>query len=455
MEKGYQPAAACPKQYPERPPETSLRMTATTSAPPRGTAALIFVLITVLLDMMALGLVIPVLPPLVVRFMGGDDAKGAEIFALFGFAWALMQFLFAPVLGSLSDRFGRRPVILLSNLRMGLDYVLMALAPNLIWLFIGRLISGITSASFASAFAYVADVTEPERRAKAFGLIGAAFGIGFVLGPAVGGLLGQTDPRLPFWVAAGLSLLNFLYGLVVLPESLARDRRSPFRLQAANPVGALRLIGGAGLTRYAVIRFLGDLAHVVLPSTFVLYASYRYAWGAREVGLMLAAVGFCSLVVQGALVGPIVARLGERRALILGTICGAVGFAIYGLAPSGRLAVPGVMIMAFWGIANPALQALMTRRVEPTEQGKLQGATSSLTGVANLIGPLLFPLFFSWAISGGAGDLPGAPFLLASLLMVGAAMLALRDKGRPSRGEGRDDDEPRRSAPRVRTEADR
>jgi DHA1 family tetracycline resistance protein-like MFS transporter len=405
-------------------------MTTPTATPPRRTAALIFVLITVLLDMMALGLVLPVLAPLVVQFMNGDDAKGAQVYALFGFAWAAMQFLFAPVLGSLSDRFGRRPVILLSNLGMGLDYVLMALAPNLVWLFIGRLLSGISSASFSSAFAYIADVTEPEKRAKAFGMIGAAFGIGFVLGPALGGLLGHEDPRLPFWVAAGLSLANFLYGLFVLPESLSLDKRTAFRLKAANPIGAMRLLAGSGLTRFAVIKFLSDLAHVVLPSTFVLYATYHFGWGAREIGLTLAGVGVGSLVVQGGLVGPIVKRLGEAKALILGTVCGVIGFMVYGFAPNGLWAIAGIPIMAFWGLSGPALQALMTRRVGATEQGKLQGATSSLTGIANLIGPLLFPLFFSWAISGTGGlHVPGAPFLLASLLMIGAVVLAMRIGG--------------------------
>jgi DHA1 family tetracycline resistance protein-like MFS transporter len=405
-------------------------MTTPTATPPRRTAALIFVLITVLLDMMALGLVLPVLAPLVVQFMNGDDAKGAQVYALFGFAWAAMQFLFAPVLGSLSDRFGRRPVILLSNLGMGLDYVLMALAPNLVWLFIGRLLSGISSASFSSAFAYIADVTEPEKRAKAFGMIGAAFGIGFVLGPALGGLLGHEDPRLPFWVAAGLSLANFLYGLFVLPESLSLDKRTAFRLKAANPIGAMRLLAGSGLTRFAVIKFLSDLAHVVLPSTFVLYATYHFGWGAREIGLTLAGVGVGSLVVQGGLVGPIVKRLGEAKALILGTVCGVIGFMVYGFAPNGLWAIAGIPIMAFWCLSGPALQALMTRRVGATEQGKLQGATSSLTGIANLIGPLLFPLFFSWAISGTGGlHVPGAPFLLASLLMIGAVVLAMRIGG--------------------------
>ena len=268
-------------------------------APRRGAVAFIFV--TILLDMFALGLILPILPQLVESFVDNDTATAARIFGLFGTAWAAMQFVFSPVLGGLSDRFGRRPVVLLSNFGLGLDYVLMALAPSLTWLFIGRVISGITSASVSTAFAYIADVTPPERRAAMFGKIGVAFGAGFILGPAVGGLLGGMDPRLPFWVAAGLSFTNALYGLLVLPESLPKDRRSPFRWKSANPLGALRLLGSdrvlAGLS---LVNFLAQVAHVVLPSTFVLYATYRYGWDATTVGLTLAMVGICSMAVQGA-----------------------------------------------------------------------------------------------------------------------------------------------------------
>jgi MFS transporter, DHA1 family, tetracycline resistance protein len=399
-------------------------------APPRP-AALVFIFITVMLDMLALGMIVPVLPPLVVSFLGGDTARAAGIYGLFGTVWALMQFLASPVLGALSDRFGRRAVILLSNLGLGLDYVLMALAPNLVWLFVGRVLSGITAASVSSAGAYIADVTPPERRAGGFGLIGAAFGIGFVLGPAVGGLLGGMDPRLPFWVAAGLSLLNFLYGVFVLPESLPRERRAPFVWRSASPVGALAFLrADQVLLGLAVVVFLGRVAHDVLPSTFVLYAGYRYGWDERTMGLFLAGVGVSTMIVSGALVHPSVRRCGERRALLLGLACGAAGFALYGLAPTGAVAVLAVPIQALWGLSGPAAQALMTRRAAPSEQGRLQGAISSLTGVAGLIGPGLFTLTFAYFIA-GPGLLPGAPLLLAALLLVAAIVLAWRVTSAP------------------------
>src|SRR5579871_6428658 len=251
----------------------------------RRAAAVAFIFVTILLDMLALGLIMPILPKLVESFVDNDTARAARIFGLFGTAWALMQFVFSPILGSLSDRFGRRPVVLLSNFGLGLDYVLMALAPSLAWLFVGRVISGITSASISTAFAYIADITPAERRAAVFGKVGAAFGAGFIIGPAIGGLLGDADPRLPFWVAAGLSFANTIYGLSILPESLPRDRRAPFRWKSANPLGALRLLRSdrilAGLS---VVTFFTQLAHAVLPSTFVLYATYRYGWDSKTVG---------------------------------------------------------------------------------------------------------------------------------------------------------------------------
>ena len=387
--------------------------------------ALIFIFVTVLLDMLALGMMIPVLPKLVVAFQAGDSAAAAETFGLFGTVWALMQFVCSPIQGALSDRFGRRPVILLSNLGLGLDYVLMALAPNLGVLLIGRVISGICAASISTSFAYIADVMPPDKRAGGFGIVGTAFGVGFVLGPAVGGLIGGIDLRLPFWGAAGLSLLNFLYGLLILPESLPIERRVPFAWRRANPVGALillrahrRLLGMAGVS------FLQNLAHIALPSVFVLYASYRYGWDERAVGLALAAVGVCSAIVQGGLVRPIVARAGERRAMLIGLGFGALGFAIYGAAPTGALFCIGVPVMALWGLTGPSIQALMTRRVSPSEQGRLQGALSSLQGVAGLLGPGLFTLTFARAIAaGGSWQLPGAPFLLAALLLA-AGMIA-------------------------------
>jgi len=391
-------------------------------------AAVAFIFVTILLDMLALGLILPILPKLVESFVDNDTASAARIFGLFGTAWALMQFFFSPVLGALSDRFGRRPVVLLSNLGLALDYVLMALAPSLTWLFIGRVISGITSASVSTAFAYIADMTPPERRAAVFGKVGVAFGAGFILGPALGGLLGGMDPRLPFWVAAGLSFANTLYGLLILPESLPKERRSPFRWKSANPIGALHLLrSDRTLTGLSVVHFIAQLAHVVLPSTFVLYATYRYGWDSRTVGLTLAMVGICAMAVQGAAIGPMVRRFGERRALLFGLGSGAAGFLIFGAAPSGPLFWIGIPVMALWGVAGAATQALMTRLVTPEQQGQLQGATASVQSVSQLLGPFLFTLTFAYFIGAQAPVmLPGAPFLLASALLLLALVVAAR-----------------------------
>jgi len=391
-------------------------------------AAVAFIFVTIMLDMFALGLILPILPKLVESFVNNDTARAAEIFGVFGTAWAVMQFIFSPVLGGLSDRFGRRPVVLLSNFGLGLDYVLMALAPSLSWLFVGRVISGITSASVSTAFAYIADVTPREQRAAMFGKIGVAFGAGFILGPAVGGLLGGMDPRLPFWVAAGLSFANTLYGLLILPESLPPERRAPFHWKSANPLGALRLLGSNRvLAALSLVNFLAQVAHVVLPSTFVLYATYRYGWDAKTVGLTLALVGICSMAVQGAAIGPIVRRFGERRALLLGLAFGAAGFFIYGAAPTGVLFWLGIPVMSLWGVAGAATQALTTQLVTPEQQGQLQGATSSVQSVSQMVGPFLFTLTFAYFIGANAPmKLPGAPFLLASLLLLLAMVIAMR-----------------------------
>ncbi|HEX8824887.1 MAG TPA: TCR/Tet family MFS transporter [Archangium sp.] len=399
----------------------------TTSATPRR-AALIFIFITILLDILAMGMIIPVLPKLVVNFMGGDAGRGAEILGVFSTTWALMQFIFSPVIGALSDRFGRRKVILLSNFGLGVDYILMALAPTLGWLFAGRVISGITAASISTASAYIADVTPPEKRAGSYGLLGAAFGIGFVVGPALGGALGQMNPHLPFWVAAGLSLLNAMYGLFVLPESLPPERRKPFQWRRANPMGALAMLRSKPeLLGLASVHFLYNLSHVALPSVFVLYGSYRYGWDERAVGLTLACSGLFSLIVQGGLVRPLVARLGERRTLLMGLSFGAVGFAVYALASTGALFWIGIPVMSLWGLFGPSSQGLMSRRVDPSEQGQLQGALSSLMGIAGMIGPALFTQSFALGIDPERNwNMPGAPFLLAALLLVFAVLLAWR-----------------------------
>jgi DHA1 family tetracycline resistance protein-like MFS transporter len=391
-----------------------------------GRAAFGFIFVTVLLDMMALGVTIPVLPKLVESFLNNDTAAAARWFGLFGTVWALMQFFFSPLLGALSDRFGRRPVVLMSNFGLAFDYVLMALAPSLGWLFLGRVISGITAASVATSFAYIADVTAPDKRAAAFGLIGAAFGAGFILGPAVGGLLGGLDPRLPFWLAAGFSFANALYGLFILPESLPRERRAPFKWQNANPVGSLKLLrANRGLIGLAAINFISQLAHVVLPSAFVLYAGYRYNWDATMVGITLAIVGVCSMVVQALLIGPFVKRFGERRSALFGFAFGAAGFAIYALAPVGYLSWLGIPLQAMWGLSSPSIQSLMSRLVSPSEQGQLQGANTSVSSIAQLIGPGIFTLTLAWSVGSTVPiALSGAPFLLAALMLVVAGVLS-------------------------------
>lgn len=402
-------------------------MTETALAPPRQ-AAFVFILVTVLLDMLALGMIVPILPRLVIDFVDGNHALAADVYGWFGSVWALMQFLFSPVQGSLSDRFGRRPVILASNIGLGLDYILMALAPSLLWLFVGRVISGMTAASFSVANAYIADVTPPELRAARYGMIGAAFGAGFIIGPALGGLLGSDDPRLPFWVAAGFSLVNAAYGVFVLPESLPLSKRAPFSWRRANPLGSLTLLRShRELFGLASASFLNSLAHAALPSVTVLYMTFRYGWDARMIGFSMTFIGACALVVQGGLIGRFVAHFGDRAALITGLAFGVAGFAAFGLAWTGTLFWIGIPILALWGLGGAAIQALMTKRVSAHEQGQLQGANASLMGIANMIGPIFFTVTYARAITSSFGPwLSGAPFLLAAAFLTAAMIIGAR-----------------------------
>jgi MFS transporter, DHA1 family, tetracycline resistance protein len=408
--------------------------------PPVRSGAAAFIFVTILLDMFALGLILPILPKLVESFVDNDTATAARIFGLFGTAWAVMQFIFSPILGALSDRFGRRPVVLLSNFGLALDYVLMALAPSLEWLFVGRLISGITAASFSTAGAYIADVTPAAERAKRYGMLGAAFGLGFIVGPAVGGVLGDISLRLPFWAAAGLSLVNAAYGFFVLPESLPPERRSDFRWRRANPLGSLRLLRShRGLIGLAAAAFLYYLAHESLPSMFVLYTDYRYSWSERDVGLALAALGLSSTIVSAVLIGPAVARLGERRVLLSGLLFGGLSFLCYGLAPTSLLFLAGIPFGGLLGLTGPSMQALMTQRVKPSEQGQLQGAMSSMRGISGMMGPLLFTQIFAVAIRDEhLPRLPGAPYLLSAVLIVAAVLRRASPRSRlpdrPRRG---------------------
>lgn len=381
--------------------------------------ALLFIFATVVLDVLSLGVTIPVLPDLIKNFVGGDTATAARYYGLFGTAWALMQFLFAPLLGALSDRFGRRAVILLSCFGLGFDYLLMAMAPSLTWLFVGRVVSGIMAASFSTAGAYIADVMPPEKRAAGFGMIGAAWGLGFVLGPALGGVLGDVDLRLPFWVAAGLTLANAVYGVFILPESLPRERRRAFELSRANPVGSLRLLRSHGqLLGLASVLFLYQLAHQVLSSVFVLYTGYRYEWSPRVVGLTLMAVGLMNVAVQGFIVRRCLPRWGEPRMLVTGLLCGMLGFVGFALSPRSELFWASMPIFAMMGFFGPSLQGLMSRRVTPDRQGELQGANSCLSGIAGMLGPGLFTSVFAWAIGESAVvKVAGLPFLLAAAML--------------------------------------
>ena len=390
-------------------------------------AAVAFIFVTVLLDMLALGIVLPVLPKLVERFLNGDTARAATIYGVFGSAWALMQFISMPLLGALSDRYGRRPVILFSCVGLACDQVLMALAPSL-----RRCLSPgsppASAANISTAYTYIADVTAQHDRARGFGLIGTAAGMGLVLRPALGGALGAVGPQVPFWLAAALSAANALYGWFVLPESLPPERRQEFAWSKANPIAALKLLKShRQLLGLATTDFLFQLARIVLPSTAVLYIGHRYGWGETAAGLVLASIGASALIVQGGLVGPVVKRFRERRALLAGLAFGAAGMLVFGLAPSGLVFAAGIPLLALWGFIEPSAQALMTNRVNESEQGRLQGAASCVQAVAGMIGPAIFTQAFAFFIAADRSvELPGAPFVMAALLLAGGVAVAWR-----------------------------
>lgn len=402
-------------------------MTAVPAHSPRK-AALAFIFLVVLIDVLAFGLIIPVLPHLVEEFTG-STAQAALWIGLFGSVYAAVQFVSSPIQGALSDRFGRRPVILLSCLGLGLDFIIIALAPTLAWLFVARVISGVFSASFTTANAYVADITAPEQRARSYGMIGAAFGVGFTLGPVLGGWLGEIDLRLPFWFAAGLALLNFCYGLFVLPESLPPEKRAKrFDWLAIRPHASLIFLARyPGIIGLAAVVFIANLAHYVYPSVFVLFADVRYGWGPWQVGWVLFLVGVCSVIVNVGVVGRVVKAFGERRALIFGLCCGVTGFVVYAFAPRGWIFLLGLPISALWALAAPASQALITRQVDVDMQGRVQGALMSLVSVAGIIAPISFASVFGLFIGERAPVVfPGAPWMLAAGLLAVAALIAWR-----------------------------
>ncbi|PSJ59138.1 TCR/Tet family MFS transporter [Kumtagia ephedrae] len=390
----------------------------------RRQATLAFIFVTAVLDIVAMGIVIPVLPPLIEEF-AGSNAQAGWINGVFVALWAGVQFVCSPIVGSISDRYGRRPVILLSAAGLSADYVLMALAPDLWWLAVGRIVAGLTSSSFTTVFAYMADITPPEGRARAYGLIGAAFSGGFVLGPVLGGFLGEISPRAPFWFAAAMSGIAFLYGLFVLPESLAPEKRMAFSWKRANPFGALQLLRShTELFGLASVNFLLHFSHHVFSAVFVLYAGDRYGWGPWQVGLVLAFVGALDMAVQGLLVGPLVKRLGDRKVMVMGLVGGGIGLACMGLAPTGWLFAAAMVPNAFWGLAMPTLQSLMTRLVSESEQGQLQGATMSLGSIAGVASPLFFGAVYAATVQPVSFEpMPGLSFLIAAaVLLLGGAL---------------------------------
>ena len=395
---------------------------------PKRNAAVPFILVTLLLDTLGIGVIVPVLPRLIASFLGDDLAKASHYFGAFVAVYAAMQLVFAPILGGLSDRFGRRPVILGSLAGATLDYVLLALAPTLPWLFVGRVFSGITGASFSAATAYIADVTPAEKRAQSFGLMGAAFGLGFILGPAIGGALGGISLRLPFFVAAGLNLLNFIYGSFVLPESLALEHRRAFTFRRANPFSSLRNLGRHpvlfGLTATLACSYM---AQQMLQAIWALHTQERFGFRTVDIGASLAVVGISAAVVQGGLIRLIMPRLGERRTLLLGLSVNIAGYLALAAATRGWMMYVICVPFALGGLAGPATQAILSREVGPSEQGELQGSLSSIQSLTAILGPLLATaLFARFALPTAVPRIPGATFYAAAAFNLLGMLLALR-----------------------------
>jgi DHA1 family tetracycline resistance protein-like MFS transporter len=399
-----------------------------------GQAALGFILVTVLIDVIGLGIIIPVLPALIRELIGGDLSQASAVGGWLMFSYAVMQFLCAPVLGNLSDRFGRRPVLLMSLFGFGLDYILLAVAPTIGWLFVGRILAGITGASITTASAYIADISTPDKRAQHFGLMGAMFGLGFIIGPMLGGILGQWGSRMPFMVSAGLAFLNWLYGYFVLPESLPADRRRAFDWKRAHPFGSLK-----HLRKYPAISSLVlsltmvYIAIHAVQTTWSYYNIGKFGWDEQMVGYSLAFVGLLVAIVQGGLIRVILPRFGAKRSLLAGLMTHATGLLLFAFATDGWMMFVFSLVYCFGGIAGPALQSIISGQVPANEQGELQGSLTSLMSLTSIIGPLLMTSLYARFTSPEASfHFPGAPFAMGSLLFLTGAVLSLRSFRKPS-----------------------
>jgi MFS transporter, DHA1 family, tetracycline resistance protein len=391
-------------------------------------AALGFIFVTLLIDVIGFGIIIPVVPDLIIELIHGNLSQASTYGGWLMFAYAAMQFFFAPVLGNLSDRYGRRPVLLFSLFGFGVDYLFTAYAPTIWWLFLGRIVAGITGASMTTAMAYIADVTPPEKRAQNFGLVGAAFGLGFIIGPVIGGLLGDFGSRVPFLVAAGLSFMNWLYGFFILPESLPKENRRPFEWKRANPIGSLLQIKKypalTGLIGSFVLIYIA--AHAV-QSTWTYYNMEKFGWHKKEVGISLGILGGMVAFVQGVLIKKTIPRLGQAKSVYTGLIIYSFGMLLYGLATEGWMMYAITVVYCLGGIAGPALQGIISSQVPANEQGELQGGLTSLISVTTIVGPPMMTGLFSWFTSKSAPvRFPGAPFIVGAVLLMISAWLAYR-----------------------------
>jgi DHA1 family tetracycline resistance protein-like MFS transporter len=387
--------------------------------------AILFILITALIDSISIGIIIPVFPKLIMSMEQCDEGRAAVIGGWLMFWFAIMQFVMSPILGSLSDRYGRRPVLLLSLFGFGIDFLLLAFAPTLTWLFVGRILAGIMGASYTTASAYIADISNDDNRSKHFGMLGAAFGMGFIIGPGVGGLLAQWGVRVPFIACAVLSLLNWMDGYFILPESLPADRRRPFEWKRANPIGAfINIARHKTIIGFLVVFFLLYLGAQAVMSNWQYYTMLKFGWEEKAIGISIMTVGIIVAFVQGVLVRVVNSRIGNSNAMLIGLTLYTIGMAGFGLAPTGTWMMIAILPYCLGGINGPAIQSLMTESVPPNAQGELQGIITSVQSITSIIGPLMMAGIFSHFTSSANLYFPGAAFITASFLMLLALVIA-------------------------------